>query len=193
MTESRYEQPVATVHAHPRERFPSGPEAARDECAVHVRQLVRQRDARILFGQHIRRMAAVTLPTVCGAQFTRARDHVAGAAILTYSTTADVVEYDAVARAKALAAGPRLQNAPARFVTCDNVAVCLIARAEMFAVDRANVATANSGRLHLDEHLAEAGHRHRLLAVSDRAVTRQDDARHRGFKRCCARHRMQHP
>ena len=141
--QARDQQPVLPVDLDARQRLPGRAEAAGDQRAVHIGQVVRQGDAGVLLGQQVRGVAAVALPAVGGAVLAVAGDHVAGLAVLADAAAADVVQHDAVAGLELLAARADLDDLPARLMPGDDAPVGLVAHAQVLAVDGADVAAAD--------------------------------------------------
>jgi len=170
-SQARNQEPIVAADLHACDGFPRRAEAARDERTVDVREFVRERNAGRLFGEHVRCVTAVALPAVRRTKLARARNHVAGLAILADAAAADVIDNDPMADSELLAAGTRLDDPAARFVTRNDVAIRFVADAEMLAIDRADVAAADTRSLNLDEDLAMAWRRHGCLAKRDGRVT----------------------
>jgi hypothetical protein len=155
-----------------------GAETTRDERAIDVGQRLGQQNAGCLLGQQVLGMSTVALPAVRRAQRRGASDHGAVPALLAHSAACNVIHDHPVAGLQSLARRPDRDNPTARLVPGDHVLVGLGPAAQVLAIDGADVAAADRGRLHLQQNLPVSRFRDVELDVLHRAVSRQANPAH---------------
>ena len=156
-----------------------GTETTGHLCSILVGQLIWQCDQILLICQNILCHATVSLPSVCLTEFTLAGNIVASSAIVTYTTSGNVINNNTVALLESLQIFAFLYDQTTRFMTCHSSGnIAFRTFSHMFSIDAADITAADSCSHCLDHNLSMSRLRHFEFSKFYCAVARKNCSHH---------------